>query len=143
MTDDLYMYKRFLKTLAVENEQRVTDLIARLDHYRLYDNAVQRYMDSDELIEEALDAIHHLREKVRQLRVKLKTQALENEQRLTDLIERLNHYLLHSDAVQRWIDADNLIDDAQKQIHHLREEVRRLQSQLRVEEVEAVSRARQ
>jgi hypothetical protein len=69
MTDDLYMYKRFLKGLELEKEQRLTDLIERLDRYRLHDNAAQRYMDSDDLIEEALDAIHYLREKVRQLRV--------------------------------------------------------------------------
>lgn len=45
---------------------------------------------------------------------------------MTDLTERLDRHLLNDDAEQRWLDADNLIEEALAEIQRLREEVRRL-----------------
>jgi hypothetical protein len=45
---------------------------------------------------------------------------------MTDLTERLDRHLLNDNAEQRWLDADNLIEDALAEIQRLREEVRRL-----------------
>ena len=39
----------------------MTDLTERLDRHLLNDNAEQRWLDSDNLIEEALDEIRRLR----------------------------------------------------------------------------------
>ena len=45
---------------------------------------------------------------------------------MTDLTERLDRHLLNDDAEQRWLDADNLIEEALAEIQRLREEARRL-----------------
>jgi hypothetical protein len=45
---------------------------------------------------------------------------------VTDLTERLDRHLLNDDAEQRWLDADNLIEEALAEIQRLREEARRL-----------------
>jgi hypothetical protein len=45
---------------------------------------------------------------------------------MTDLTERLDRHLLNDNAEQRWLDADNLIEEALAEIQRLREEVRRL-----------------
>ena len=39
---------------------------------------------------------------------------------MTDLTERLNRHLLNDDAEQRWLDADNLIEEALAEIQSLR-----------------------
>jgi hypothetical protein len=45
---------------------------------------------------------------------------------MTDLTERLDRHLLNDNAEQRWLDADNLIEEALAEIQRLCEEVRRL-----------------
>ncbi len=39
---------------------------------------------------------------------------------MTDLTERLDRHLLNDDAEQRWLDADNLIEEALAEIEKLR-----------------------
>jgi len=39
---------------------------------------------------------------------------------VTDLTERLDRHLLNDDAEQRWLDADNLIEEALAEIQCLR-----------------------
>lgn len=38
---------------------------------------------------------------------------------MTDLTERLDRHLLNDDAEQRWLDADNLIEEALAEIQRL------------------------
>ena len=47
----------------------MTDLTERLDRHLLNDNAEQRWLNADSLIEEALAEIQRLREERRRLRV--------------------------------------------------------------------------
>ena len=39
---------------------------------------------------------------------------------MTDLTERLDRHLLNDDAEQRWLDGDNLIEEALAEIQRLR-----------------------
>ena len=51
---------------------------------------------------------------------------LDGNSLMTDLTDRLDRHLLNDDAEQRWLDGDNLIEEALAEIQRLREEVRRL-----------------
>lgn len=45
---------------------------------------------------------------------------------MTDIIKRIDEHLENDNAEQRWLNADNLLEEAQAEIERLREEVGRL-----------------
>lgn len=45
---------------------------------------------------------------------------------MTDIIKRIDAHLESDDAEQRWLNADNLLEEAQTEIEMLREQIERL-----------------